>query len=97
VPAALEDRGATAAAHCAYVSFPGDGGRCGCEAGTSPSGHDGKGRRGVTSGAYGHSVRQSLAARVHHGGLAGRSFGSEIEIIGEAGASLAPVCGGLDS
>ncbi|TLZ22199.1 MAG: hypothetical protein E6K34_03135, partial [Gammaproteobacteria bacterium] len=45
--------------------------------------HDGKVVGWVTSGAYSHSVRQSLALAYIPAALAGETSGFEIEIIGE--------------
>jgi dimethylglycine dehydrogenase len=51
--------------------------------GDEPIWHDGKVVGWVTSGAYGHSVRRSLALGYIPAGLAGADGGFEIEIIGE--------------
>jgi dimethylglycine dehydrogenase len=51
--------------------------------GDEPIWHDGKVVGWVTSGAFGHSVQQSLALGYIPAGLAGADSGFEIEIIGE--------------
>jgi dimethylglycine dehydrogenase len=51
--------------------------------GDEPIWHDGKVVGWVTSGAYGHSVRRSLALGYVPAALAGATEGFEIEIIGE--------------
>src|SRR2546421_3523832 len=56
--------------------------------GDEPVWHDGKVVGWVTSGAYGHSVRQSLALAYVPAALAGETSGFEIEIIGERRKAL---------
>ena len=56
--------------------------------GDEPIWHDGKVVGWVTSGAYGHSVRQSLALGYIPAALAGEAAGFEIEIIGERRKAL---------
>ncbi len=56
--------------------------------GDEPIWHDGKVVGWVTSGAYGHSVRQSLALGYIPAALAGEASGFEIEIIGERRRAL---------
>src|SRR6267154_3281495 len=56
--------------------------------GDEPVWHDGKVVGWVTSGAYGHSVRQSLALGYIPAALAGEASGFEIEIIGERRKAL---------
>jgi dimethylglycine dehydrogenase len=56
--------------------------------GDEPIWHDGKVVGWVTSGAYGHSVRQSLALGYIPAALAGETSGFEIEIIGERRKAL---------
>jgi dimethylglycine dehydrogenase len=51
--------------------------------GDEPIWHDGRAVGWVTSGAYGHRVKQSLALGYVPAGLAGADTGFEIEIIGE--------------
>jgi dimethylglycine dehydrogenase len=56
--------------------------------GDEPIWHDGKVVGWVTSGAYGHSVRQSLALGYIPAALASETSGFEIEIIGERRKAL---------
>jgi dimethylglycine dehydrogenase len=56
--------------------------------GDEPIWHDGKVIGWVTSGAYGHSVRQSLALGYIPAALASETSGFEIEIIGERRKAL---------
>ena len=56
--------------------------------GDEPVWHDGKVVGWVTSGTYGHSVRQSLALGYIPAALARETSGFEIEIIGERRKAL---------
>jgi dimethylglycine dehydrogenase len=83
--AALEERDGGGALR--LVTFTVDAGDADAS-GDEPIWHDGKVVGWVTSGAYGHSVRQSLALGYVPAALTSETSGFEIEIIGERRKAL---------